>query len=626
MSKKSGPTLRERISYAFDNYMSRGVISLIFMLFLVSLVVVVVVGFISAAIGGSDGTHTSPFEEMWLGLMHVLSTGALGKDTGSNTYIVLMLVVTLTGMFVTSALIALINQGIRGKIDRLRKGRSLVLEEGHIVILGFNEGVLGIIEELVMANKRGHNAPIVVMADHDKVDMEERIAKRVSNWPGVRIVCRTGKLDQAEDIQVCSLGTCKSVIIELDDDFMTIKALLACSHLLAKAGNTEAYVTAVIHNEENVRPATIAGGKRAEVVFSKKLVSRLMVQSALQPGMLQVFVELLNFAGTELRVASIDASIGYTIPDLNARLSYETAIGVVNDGVPMVNPPVDYTIRAADQLILIVRKDAPKKTVLEKPVLHEDLWADMQEPWVSPRRMLVLGSDELLPLMVHDADSHSPYGSTMVIAAAPGSVRIEDLIGSETLDNITVELKECDVFGKGVLEDLMHNRPQSIIILADRSRSNEESDARALMLQLRLHDIASAGASMFTVAVEMRDAHNQGLAQVSYMTDFITSDKINALIMAQIADERHKRAILADLLDKEGSAIYMKPALRYVKRNEPVSFYDVSASVARFDEIVIGCRKHTKGSQYEIVLNPNKDDTVIFSSEDSLIVISHSWK
>ena len=632
MSQKKGPKLGERIRYAFDNYMSRGVISLIVMLFLISLVVVVVVGLVSAAIGGSDGTQTNPFEAMWSGLMHVLSTGALSKDTGNRLFIVLMLIVTLTGMFLTSALIALINQGIRSKIDSLRKGRSFVLEEGHIVVLGFNESVLGIIEELVMANENGRGAPIVVMADRDKVEMEDRIAQRLPsklgalNPYGVRIVCRKGKLDSDDDVRICSLGTCKSVIIELDNDFMTIKALLACKHLLEQAGNDEAYVTAVIHGEENVRPAMVAGGDRAEIVFSKKIVSRLLVQSALQPGMSAVFDELLSFHGDELHMQPVHKAAGLLLSEVNNRLNEATAIGVVRNGTPIVNPGEDSTVRQGDNLVLISRKGTISHNLLDPIEQDEDLWPDMREPWVSARRMLVLGSDELLPFIVHDADAHSPAGSSLVIAAAPGTVDLESLTSAQPLENISISIRECDIFAKGVLESLMDDRPQSVIVLADRSRSDDESDARALMLQLRLHDIALGGASAFSAAVEMRNARNQGLAKVSYMTDFVVSSKVNALIMAQVADERHKRAVLSDLLDKEGSSIYMKPALRYVKPGTEVTFRDMCASVARFGEIAIGYRKHAGKGRYEITLNPPKSEKISFGSEDSVIVISQSWK
>ena len=626
--RPKGSTIKERILYAFDTYMSHGVISLIVMLFLASALIIAIVGLVCAFIGGANGEGVSFGEASWSGLMHVLSTGALSKDTGSVLYVFLMLLVTLTGMFITSALIALINQGIRARIDRLRKGRSLVLEEGHIVILGFNESVLGIIEELALAGKDTNIPAIVVMANHDKVDMEDRIAQRVSNRPGIKIVCRTGNLDHPEDIQICSLGTCKSVIIELQNDFMTIKALLACVHLLKQTENAGAYITAVIHQEDNVRPAQIAGGKRAEIVFSKKMVSRLMVQSALQPGMSKVFVELLSFAGNDLNLSTIEQAAGQTLSAINNSLVYGTAIGVVSDGIPKVNPPADYNIGSSDRLILISRRysETDRNLVPRNGTpLEHDTWADMQEPWVSPRRMLVLGNDELLPLIIRDADAHSPQGSNMVIATAPGEIA-GGMPEPSSLQNITYEIKECNIFEKGVLEDLMQLRPQSVIILANRSIPTEESDAQALMLQLRLHDIASQGSSMFAVAIEMRDAKNQGLAQVSYMTDFVTSDKVNALIMTQIADERHKRAVLADLLDKDGSAIYMKPALRYVKRDTEVDFYNVSASVARFDEIAIGYRKHTKGGRYSIVLTPVKTEKTTFTSEDSIIVISRSWK
>ena len=190
------------------------------------------------------------------------------------------------------------------------------------------------------------------------------------------------------------------------------------------------------------------------------------------------------------------------------------------------------------------------------------------------------------------------------------------------LENISVELREWDIFAKGVLEGLMEMQPQSVIVLANRSLPDEQSDARALMMQLRLYDLDDDDTPTFSVAVEMRDSRNQGLAPVSSMTDYIVSGKLNALIMAQVADERSKRAILADLLDKEGSTIYMKSIQRYVTTDRPVDFYTLGASAARYGEIAIGYKKFAEDGSFTIEVNPKSREKKQFRAEDDLIVIT----
>ena len=72
---------------------------------------------------------------------------------------------------------------------QLRKGRSLVLESDHTVILGWNPQIFTVISELVESNtNRKEGAVIVVMADHDKIEMEDAIHERVPDTKNTRVI------------------------------------------------------------------------------------------------------------------------------------------------------------------------------------------------------------------------------------------------------------------------------------------------------------------------------------------------------------------------------------------------------------------------------------------------------
>ncbi len=86
-----------------------------------------------------------------------------------------MLVLTLAGLFIVSALIGVIAAGIDTKLADLRRGRSLVLEKDHTVILGWSDSIFTIISELTLANESRRKPVVVVLADRDKVEMEEEI-------------------------------------------------------------------------------------------------------------------------------------------------------------------------------------------------------------------------------------------------------------------------------------------------------------------------------------------------------------------------------------------------------------------------------------------------------------------
>ena len=95
-------------------------------------------------------------------------------------------------VLVGSSLIGLIASGIERRVAELRKGRSEVLEDGHILILGWSEKVFPVISELFLAHRGRTGTVIVVLADHDKIDMEDAIRARVRHVGHVRSSAAAG--------------------------------------------------------------------------------------------------------------------------------------------------------------------------------------------------------------------------------------------------------------------------------------------------------------------------------------------------------------------------------------------------------------------------------------------------
>ncbi len=64
---------------------------------------------------------------------------------------------------------------MEGKVEELRKGRSRGPREGHSLILGWSPQIFTILSELMVANENQKNARIVILADKDKVEMEDEV-------------------------------------------------------------------------------------------------------------------------------------------------------------------------------------------------------------------------------------------------------------------------------------------------------------------------------------------------------------------------------------------------------------------------------------------------------------------
>lgn len=134
--------------------MSRGTVALIAGLAVISLAIIVVMAAVVTLTGVSqEGTGRIGLGEAgWASLMRTLDPGTMGGDTGWSFRMV-MLCVTLGGIFIISALIGVLNNGLANELDELRKGRSRVIEAGHTVTLGWSQQVFSIVSELEEAHR-----------------------------------------------------------------------------------------------------------------------------------------------------------------------------------------------------------------------------------------------------------------------------------------------------------------------------------------------------------------------------------------------------------------------------------------------------------------------------------------
>src|SRR3954469_3551817 len=133
--------LWQRVRYRFDNAMARGIGAQILLLaacaaLLVAITVVLLVAF-HVVPENDKGEHDSVAMLAWKSLMHTMDAGTLGGDAGSWTFLFVLLFATLGGLFVVSALIGVLNQGFGTMLDRLRRGKSVVVEREHTIILGW---------------------------------------------------------------------------------------------------------------------------------------------------------------------------------------------------------------------------------------------------------------------------------------------------------------------------------------------------------------------------------------------------------------------------------------------------------------------------------------------------------
>ena len=165
-----------------------------------------------------------------------------------------------------------------------------------------------------------------------------------------------------------------------------------------------------------------------------------------------------------------------------------------------------------------------------------------------------------------------------------------------------------------------------IILMSYTHLPVQEADAQTLICLLHLRNIAEAEGADLNIVSEMMDLRNRALAQVARADDFIVSDKLVSLMLAQLSENKHLDAVFRQLFSAEGSEIYVRPMSDYVRPGVAVDFHTVIEAAARRGETAIGYRQlaHSQdpGRGYGVRVNPKKSEKVVFEADDRIIVLA----
>ena len=631
------PTFSQRIRYQFDNLMSRGTPALIGMLFVLSLVIVLIAGAIISVTGfvQEDQQGRLSFgEAAWESLMRTLDSGTMGGDTGTG-FRVIMLFVTLGGIFVVSALIGVLNNAIESQMERLRKGRSLVLETNHTLILGWSAQIFTILNELMTANENQRNARIVVLADKDKVEMEDEIRERVERRGRTRIICRNGSPIDPNDLEITSPHTAKSIIVlppeNSDPDTDVIKTVLAITNSANRRPEPYNIVTQIRY-AKNMDVLKLVGEKDTVLaVLTGDLIARVVAQTSRQSGLSVVYTELMNFGGDEIYFKHEPALVGKTFGE--ALLAYEDSclMGLrKTDGRILLGPPMDCLIEKGDQVFaLAADDDMIRISSLGLPPIHETvLRSDRRALEPQPEKCLILGWNRSGTTIVHELDNYVAKGSQVTVVTDIYNIEKQIRAQGGKLQNQTLVVEEGETTDRHLLNKIRVHEYDHVIVLAYNTVEPQEADARTLVTLLHLRDMAQKDETPFSIVSEMLDLRNRELAEATQVDDFIVSEHLISLMMAQLSENPELFSVFTDIFDPEGSEVYLKPVRDYVATGEPVNFYTVAEAARRRGETPLGYRitaEANNGSKsYGIHTNPRKSETVTFAPEDKVIVIAEN--
>lgn len=627
-------SFKVRFKYWFDNYVSRGPIAMIYGLAIFTLVMVVVFAgaLWSTGLHPNSDNNFNIFHSIWVNLTHVLDPGTVGNHEDNWPFQLFMMSVTLIGLVVISTLIGLVSNAILTQVETLRKGRSFVIEEGHVLILGWSSKIFTIIPEIVLANENQKRGTIVILAEMDKVKMEDEIRDKVGSTGNTRVICRTGNPIDVHDLYIANPFETKSIIILDKDnensDSQIIKTIVAI--VTNPNRRKEPYhITAEIENKKNFEVAKMVGGDEVELILSDEIISRIMVQTSRQSGLSVVYIELMDFGGDEIYFMEEPQLVGKTFREILFAYHDSAIMGLqyADDSVE-VNPPMDTVFKQGDRVIGITEDDDTLIPNSPAIIPVDESRIVYTEPALARKeRIMVIGWNDRARYIIKELDNYVAPGSIVkVISKFDDAYKTVKKLGKH-VKNITLEFEVHDTTDRETLEELNLGEQDYIILLCyQQYYPIQEADAQTLITLLHLRNFTEKRGDKFKIVSEMLDIRNRQLADITSADDFIVSDKLISLMMSQVSENKFLMKVFEDLFDADGSEIYIKPAVEYIRVDEPVNFYTILESAARKNEVAIGYRvvadSKKADKDYGVTVNPKKSDLVTLTSEDRIIVLS----
>lgn len=642
-------TLRQVIRYKFDNFMAKGGRSIFISLVLVFLSLLAIV----ACLRGIAVTLASDLNvergsgfvhNIYITFLQMTDPGNMAQDIESDPYFKTFAVIAgLIGVVMLSALIAFITNALDQKLQELKKGHSKVIEKGHTLILGWNERVVEILRELILANESEPNPCAVILSNEDKEYMDDYLKVHLPDPLNTRIVTRSGGPSSLVNLDIVSVNTCKSVIVLAEcnpgaeeagkqaSDAIVIKTVLA---VVASRNDEELNIVAEVFDERNRRIVEEVSPESVTTVDTDDILAKVLVQTSRSVGLSVVYSEILSFDGCEMYFCDYPwrdiafADLGYRFPD-------GVPMGVRHsDGTLVLNPPVDTKLAEGDDVLILAEDDStidfrpkPQATPQDQP-----LAGGRQEQMIE--RELIIGWTSKVETIIGEYADYVLEGSQIdiMLRTPDEAVRAEIERIQGRLDNVQIRLVDEDPLKT---EGLMSVRPfeyDNIIILSqsDERADAEQIDSETIVILLLLRNIFQScpqETPTTKLITEVLDSDNQELVARAGVHDFIISNRYISMLLAQVSEDADIKRVYDDLFQEEGSEIYLKPASLYFESfPHEATFADMMRIAQKREEVCLGVKikaLEKDGKQnFGVKLIPEKNTPFKLEPDDALVVLA----
>jgi Trk K+ transport system NAD-binding subunit len=621
-SKNDEISFKKRVRFYFDNAISKTKYFILFLL-LISFLLGLLMTIVHYSVDQSkDGSF---FDNWWTSITTILGIGS-GTNWTDRTINFLYWSFSVA---ISGSIIGFIAKGISNLVEQLKKGKSQVICNNHILILGWSNSIFSILKELSIANQNVKNAVVIIFSELDNEKMLDEIASKVNVKLNLKIITRSGDTANPIELKMANPTGAKNIIIlgqDKNSDTKVITTILALHSMLK---NTKVSIIAQINDSKYVKNISQIKNVNVIPVLSKNIITNVTAQTLRQNGIGTVILDLLDFDGDEIYFSEIPQLIGKTY--LEALISFEdsSVMGIIDENNQIqLNPENETIINIGDKLIVISKDDdtiiyAEDQITPKNEIKTPENLAEKKENNILFIGWSAIGNDILASL--------TPFlnaTSKITVLFLPEFVN-QSYISNNIFNNIKIDFIPVSGSDFNFEKFIVNGQFKEIMIIGYTDMlSIPEADTLTLLEMLKLDNIKQNHlASEFRVIAEILDSSKAKLAEFTETEELIISDNLVALLMSQLTENPDLNFVFNDLFDAEGASINMLPIERYIELNKEISFADLVYTAGKKNQSVIGIKvdnekvsNHTEG----VFLNPNKKMKITPKSGDQLIVISSS--
>ncbi len=598
----------KRFRYWLERNMSKGTPSMIklllaVVLFMAALVTVLVLVFHEREEG------TSVLALFWDNLRAAMSSGFPASGSGSVLHIILYTLLGLTGMIFTGMLISIFSTAMRGKILALQTENPEILEEGHVVVLGFRTGEYALLEQLMTA-AGGRKRTLVVAEAMERVDMEQAIRTNLKVPRNIRLVAINAHTESAAELECCAIGEASRVIIYTRDAGRTVKTYLAVSALLKGAERRPKIVTTV-DAEDNAFPDDLLPEKEVSLLHSGSVVARIIAHAATQPGIFEAFLDMIDFAGYEFYFEDIPQLHGMPFWKGVLAVVNGIVVGLYREGRVLLDPDPDTEIRKNDLLIVFEENQGDARLVSPEEAVKPE---KKSLPPLQPiPEVVIFGINASIPTVIREL----PDNISRIRLVGLTSAEFSEFLPRQEIfiPEILPDYRSTE--DEDALEDMTKDASH-LIVLSDRKKGDEDADTATIVQIMRLRNLKKRLSRRFTITAEMRCENNRKLISESGAEDLVVASDLSSMLLAQVAEDPRRLGLFNDLLDENGSEVYLKPLVDFRITGAKLTVRELRKHIYAYGYIPVGIR--TKEGAFQVLddnvqLQPKSGDCLVLIGE-----------